>query len=59
MIHVVGGPLDGNEYELAGEVGDVISLNTPAGVCAYEFKISPEGETSLHYLGPARDSAEH
>jgi hypothetical protein len=53
VIRLVGGPLHGNRYDLVGEVGDRIDLNSPAGVCAYEFSVSPEGETALTYVGPA------
>jgi hypothetical protein len=53
MIDLVGGPLDGKEFDLAGEAGDRIDLNSPAGVCVYEFALSPEGRMSLVYVGPA------
>lgn len=53
MIRLVGGPLHGNQYDLAGEVGDRIDLNSPAGVCEYEFTMSPEGAIGLTYTGPA------
>ncbi len=48
-VRVIGGPLDGGVYELPGEPGAPINLNTAAGVCIYQF----EEDGTLTYVGPA------
>lgn len=37
----IGAPLDGGIYELYGEAGSFINLNTAAGVCKYQFATRP------------------
>jgi len=51
-VRVVGGPLDGNVYELQGDIGEQIELDSAAGVGVYEFAKSENGETVLNFLGP-------
>lgn len=53
---VLDGPLGGNAYDLEGEVGESIDLNSAAGVCTYEFVLSEEDEVVLRYVGPATPS---
>ena len=52
-VRVIGGPLDGGVYDLDGEAGAAINLNSAAGVCLYEFGTSDEEELILNYIGPA------
>lgn len=49
-IATVGGPLDGNVYNLHFEAGGTIELNSAAGVCIYRFD---DAEPVAHYIGPA------
>lgn len=60
-VRVFGGPLDGGIYELHGEPGSLIDLNTAAGVCTYQFAISDQDQRIvLNYVGPAAgDSGPH
>ena len=57
-VHVLGGPLDGNSYDLPGEEGSPIELNSAAGVCVYQFELTESGERVLKYLSPAGMSPE-
>ena len=50
---VEGGPLDGNSYELRGEIGSTVELTSAAGVGIYRFTENGDGETVLEYLGPS------
>ena len=43
-VRVFGGPLDGGLYELDGELGSLINLNTAAGVCTNQFATSGQDE---------------
>ena len=52
-VLVVGGPLDGNKYDLPGDVGGTIELNSAAGVCVYELALAEDGTKIASYLGPA------
>ena len=52
-VRVLDGPLGGNSYELGGEPGEVIVLNSAAGVCNYQCTLVDDGELALIYLGPA------
>ena len=36
-VRVIGGPLGGNAYEISGNEGDTIELNSPAGMYVYRF----------------------
>jgi len=49
-VQVIGGPLDGNAFDLSGAPGETIELNTAAGVCTYRFTAEDDG-TVLHYVG--------
>jgi hypothetical protein len=51
-VLVIGGPLDGNIYELEVEMGGQIELNSAAGVCVYEFSKSSDGQPVLYFVGP-------
>jgi hypothetical protein len=51
-VRVVGGPLDGNEYELEFQVGKRIDLNSATGVCVYEFALAEDGAPVLYFVGP-------
>ena len=54
MTRIVGGPLDGHEYDLEAEPGETIELNTPAGVCVHRFTIDQaDGSSVLEYLRPS------
>ena len=57
-VRVFGGPLDGNSYDLPGDVGSTVELNSAAGVCVYQFASSGNGERILNYVGPAGMSPE-
>ena len=50
-VRVFGGPLDGGLYELDGDLGSLINLNTAAGVCTYQFGTSESGAPILDYIG--------
>lgn len=52
-VQVVGGPLDGHQYDLKGAAGELIELNSAAGVCVYQFAQSDNDELILHYIRPA------
>lgn len=51
-VRVIGGPLDGNVYELKGQVGERIDLNSAAGVCVYEFATTEDRSLVLYFVGP-------
>jgi hypothetical protein len=50
-VRVFGGPLDGGLYDLDVDPGALIELNSPAGVCTYQFRTSDGGEPILNYIG--------
>lgn len=55
-VRVFGGPLDGGLYELDGDLGSLINLNTAAGVCTYQFATSGQDEqVILNYIGRVTD----
>ena len=57
-VRVFGGPLDGGIYELYGEPGSLINLNTAAGVCTYQFATSDQNEQIIvKYVGSAADDS--
>jgi hypothetical protein len=51
-VRVIGGPLDGNVYELEVEIGGEIELNSAAGVCVYKFSTYNDGQPVLNFVGP-------
>jgi hypothetical protein len=51
-VRLIGGPLDGQVFDLKGKPGEQMELNSAAGVCVYEFATADNGEAVMHFVGP-------
>ena len=55
-VRIIGGPLNGNYYDLNFELGACIKLYSPAGASLYQFEADDQHEPAARYVGPASPS---